>query len=60
MEKVRCPQVTIGDPHGQFGTLKRLRGRCSPLYQRAHAIKISFCLIGLRLRPLGGCLCDSM
>ena len=56
MQEVRYPQVTIGNPHGQFGSLKRLCGRCSAFHQRARAIKLSFCLVGLRLRPLGGCL----
>ena len=54
MQEVRYPQITIGNPHGQFGPLKRLRGRCSAFHQRARAIKLSFCLVGLRLRPLDG------
>ncbi len=56
MQEVRCPQVAIGNPHGQFSPLKRLDGRCSAFHQRACAIKFSFCLVGLRLRPLGGYL----
>ena len=47
------PQIAIGNPHREFGALKRLHGGCTALHERAGAIELGFGMIGLRLRPLG-------